>query len=158
MFRFLPGRLAATRLHHAWLLGLLGMPRGWLATPRAVLEGRRSFFHRSGCLAFQSKFQHLLREYFTNVHDEILQLTELGAPPRPGGPPKAVREVFRDPLDVTADFFYLLTPFLGARHPWPPVELVANVSTNFHAESTIPASWLANHVPHPRRRGLLWLP
>jgi hypothetical protein len=116
------------------------MSWGCLAATRALLEGRRSFFQRGSRLAFQAQFQHLLGQDRTKIDDQVLQFTEFGAPPRPGRPPDAVREVFGNALDVGTDFFYLVTPFLVACHPWPPLDVTAKPRTSLTGELTMPAS------------------
>jgi hypothetical protein len=100
-----------------------------LAARGTVLEKCGAFFHRCDGLAFQTKLKHFLGQDFTNLDDEIFELGQLGAPRRPLGSPEAIRKVLGDPLDVIADFFYFLTPFFVACHPWLPVGVAAKVGS-----------------------------
>jgi hypothetical protein len=100
-----------------------------LTATGTLLESGRPFLDRRGGLAFQAEFEHLLGEDFANLDDEVFELRHLSAPRWPLGPPKTIRQVFGDAFDVKARFFYLLTPFFVACHPWLPVEVKAKSRT-----------------------------
>ena len=123
-----------------------------MAATGAVPECLGAFFSRGEGLAFQAKLEHLLRENFTNVDDQVFELSQRGTPLGTFGSPDAVRKVFGDALDERANFFYLGTPFFVACHPSLLLEVVAKVKTNLPRESTKFLSYLANHVLHPRHR------
>jgi len=101
-----------------------------LTATGTLLEAGRPFRDRRGGLAFQAEFEHLLRENLANLDDEVFELRQLGAPSRPPGSPKTIRQVLGDTFEVKARFFYLLTPFFGACHPWLPVEVKAKSRTD----------------------------
>jgi hypothetical protein len=95
-----------------------------------MLEGHGAFFSRGEGLAFQTQFEHLLREDFANLDDEVFEFSQLGTPLGTPGSPDAVRKVFGDAFDVSARFFYLGTPLLVACHPWLPVDVKAKIKTD----------------------------
>ena len=89
-----------------------------------------TFRDRRAGLALQAEFEQLFGEDFADLDDEVFELRQFGAPRRPLGSPNAVRQVFGDALKVSACFFYLLTPFFSACHPWLPVEVKAKNKTD----------------------------
>jgi hypothetical protein len=100
-----------------------------LTATGTLLESGGPFLDRRGSLTFQAEFEHLLGEDFANLDDEVFELRQLGAPRWPLGSPKAIRQVFGDAFDVNARFFYLLTPFFDACHPWLPAKVKAKCRT-----------------------------
>ena len=150
MFGFLPLGLPTTRLHQAWLGRLLGMERDGLAATGAVLEGGGTFLRRNEGLAFQTQIQHLLRENFANLDDQVFELGQLGAPWGTFWPSDVVCKVFGDALDVSADFFYLRSPFFVSCHPWLPLEVKAKTR-----KSSIIRSYLQDQ--HSPARICFWV-
>lgn len=89
------------------------------------MEDLGAFFRWRAGLAFQAQLKNLLGKDFANLDDEILKLSQLGAPGRPLWPPEAVGKVFGDAFDVSTHFFYLGAPLFGACHPWLLLEVAA---------------------------------
>jgi hypothetical protein len=116
-----------------------------------VLEGGRAFLCRGSGLAFESEFQHLLRENLANADDQVFEFRQPRAPLGALGAPELVSQIFGDALDVNAYFFYFLTPLFVACHPWLLLEVAANSRKNSSRESTTTGSCQANHVLHPLR-------
>jgi hypothetical protein len=103
-------------------------------------------------LAFEAEFQHLLGENIANADDQIFEFRQPRAPLGALGSPELVGQVFGDSLDVSAYFFYFLTPLFVACHPWLLLEVAANSRMNLSRESTRSGSCHANHVLHPLAR------
>lgn len=93
------------------------MDRGRLATARAILEGRWPLVVRHQRLAFQGQGEHLLRKDLLNLDEEVFQVSQLGSPGRPLGPPETVGQVFGHAFDIRTDFIHLGGALLGACHP-----------------------------------------
>src|SRR5262249_5610957 len=101
-----------------------------LLTPRAAVIRLGALV--SGCgLLGEGQVEHLLGKGFADLEEDVFDLGELGPPGRARGAVQLLDEVFRDSLDVGAQFFYLGGALRGSRHPWLLSELGAKAGTDF---------------------------
>ena len=105
-------------MHDARLPRIIRIDRGRPATARAILERRWPFAVGYQSLPFQGHGQYLLREHLLNLHEEVFQVSQFGAPGRPVGSPETVGQVLGDTFDIGPDFFHLRGARLITCHPW----------------------------------------
>jgi hypothetical protein len=102
----------------------------WLSAARAGL-GRRGCLVVGRCLPGQGIVEHTFRQDLTDIQEEVFDLRQFGPPGWTRRAVELLDQVFRDPVEIGTDFFYLRGTLLGSRHPWLLLELGSKEQTDF---------------------------
>jgi hypothetical protein len=100
-----------------------------LAARTAAIVGRPLIL--TGCLPGKGFGEHLFRQDFAELKQQMFQVSQLRSPGRPVRTVELLDEVFGHPFDIGADIFHQRSAFLEIRHPELPAEFVSSKRTSF---------------------------